>query len=133
MDYQARAEEFLRQRGIKFKASFTEYACHFDGDKEARDNFRCTFSRNGQRLIIPNFGQSINDSDGAGGKPPTAYTVLACITKSDPGDLENFCSEYGYDTNSRKAERTWRAVVKEWKKVRAFFTDSELEAMQEIQ
>lgn len=69
------------------------------------------------------------------GKKPikvTAYDVLATITKHDPGDFENFCSELDYDTDSRKAENVWRAVVKEWEKVSKFFTPEELEQVQEI-
>lgn len=64
---------------------------------------------------------------------PTAYDLLTCITKYDPETFENFCSEYGYDEDSRKAEDIYRAVVKEWHKVEKFFTSEELAAIQEIQ
>lgn len=63
---------------------------------------------------------------------PTAYAMLACLTKYDPGTFEDFCSEYGYDTDSRKAEKTYFAVQEEWKKVRSFFTSEELESLREI-
>lgn len=66
-------------------------------------------------------------------KTVQAYDLLAAITKNDPGTFEDFCSEYGYDTDSRKAEEVYRAVVKEYAKVRKFFTPAELEALQEIQ
>lgn len=44
---------------------------------------------------------------------PTVTDVLACLT-SDAGCVdgtlfEDFCSEFGYDTDSRKAEQTYRA------------------------
>jgi hypothetical protein len=68
-----------------------------------------------------------------GPKNPTAYDLLACITKNDPGTFEWFCSDYGYNTDSRKAEDSYRAVVKEYAKVRKFFTDAELEQLQDIQ
>ena len=63
---------------------------------------------------------------------PTVYDVLACLTKSDPGTFENFCSEYGYDEDSRKAEKIYNAVLDEWKNVCALFTDGEIEQLQEI-
>lgn len=63
---------------------------------------------------------------------PTPYDVLACLTKYDPGTFENFCGEYGYDEGSRKAEGVYHAVVKEYKKVRAFFSDAELKLLEEI-
>jgi hypothetical protein len=65
-------------------------------------------------------------------KEVSAYDLLAAITKNDPGSFENFCGEFGYDTDSRKAEETYHAVVKEWAKVRKFFTDAELEQLREI-
>lgn len=64
---------------------------------------------------------------------PTAYDVLACLTKYDPGTFEDFCSEFGYDEDSRNAEKTYNAVKDEWQNVRALFTDSEIEQLQEIQ
>ena len=63
---------------------------------------------------------------------PTAYDVLACLTKSDPDTFENFCYEYGYDEDSRKAEKIYNAVLDEWRNVCALFTDEEIEQLQEI-
>lgn len=67
------------------------------------------------------------------GKIPTAYSILSCLTKYDPGSFEDFCSEFGYDTDSKKAEKTYNAVVDEYKNVAMLFTDSEIEELQEIQ
>lgn len=63
---------------------------------------------------------------------PTAYDMLTSITKSDPYDFENFCGDFGYDSDSHKAEAVYQAVVKEWKTVRRFFTPEELAEVQEI-
>ena len=67
----------------------------------------------------------------AGEFKPTAYDILACLTKYDPGFFEDFCSEYGYDEDSRTAERTFLAVIKEWKETSRMFGDL-LEELQEI-
>lgn len=64
---------------------------------------------------------------------PNSYDVLACLTKCDPMDFENFCSEYGYDTDSRTAKKTFKAVVKEWNMVCSLWNDSEIEQLTEIQ
>lgn len=66
-------------------------------------------------------------------KTPTAYDVITCIQKYDIGTFEDFCSEFGYGEDSRKAENIYKAVCKEWRQVEAFFTPDEIEILQEIQ
>lgn len=67
-------------------------------------------------------------------KPRTvsAYDLLTAIVKSDPRTFHDFCQDFGYDEDSRKAEQTYHNVVREWDKVRKFFTAEELAAVQEI-
>ncbi len=64
---------------------------------------------------------------------PSAYSILCCLTKYDPGTLEDFCSEFGYDTDSKSAEEAYNAVCDEYKNVAMLFSDKEIEALQEIQ
>lgn len=66
-------------------------------------------------------------------KEPTAYDIIACLTKYDPGTFENFCSEYGYDEDSRTAYKTYQAVCKEWADVCKIWSDDEIEKLAEIQ
>lgn len=126
--YEQQARDFL-------KATKTEYACfyfdhkpYFPDDKESRDIYTVRL-RNFNHSYMFKFGQSIANT----GKAPSAYSVLACITKYDPGTFEQFCGDYGYDTDSRKAEKTYKAVVEEWQNIRTLFTPEELEKLQEIQ
>lgn len=67
------------------------------------------------------------------GIPPTAYDVLTCLQKYGVGTFEDFCSEFGYDEDSRTAEKTYKAVVKEYDNVCKIWTDEEIEELQEIQ
>jgi hypothetical protein len=69
---------------------------------------------------------------GRGRFEPTPYDVLAIVTKSDPGSFEDFCGDYGYDTDSQKAESVYFAIQKEWSKVRRFFTADEITELQDI-
>lgn len=64
---------------------------------------------------------------------PDAYDVLAAMTKYDPGTFENFCDEFGYDTDSRKAEAIYFAVQKEYNNLVRIFTDKQMEELAEIQ
>lgn len=70
--------------------------------------------------------------DAARAAVPSAYDLFTCITKNDPGTFDNFCGDFGYSSDSRRAEQVYQAVVKEWQKVQRFFTADELAELQEI-
>lgn len=63
---------------------------------------------------------------------PSVYDVLACLTKYDPGTFEDFCSNYGYDEDSRTAERVYFAVQKEYAQLARLFTPEQMEELAEI-
>lgn len=56
-------------------------------------------------------------------KPPTVANVLDCLA-SDAScaneTFEQWCAEFGYDADSRSAERTYNAVRKQTASLRAF-------------
>lgn len=126
-NYQQQAADFLKATKTAFYASFKKHDYYFDDDKEQRDIWRITL-KNEKHTYKFNFGQSIAET----GTMPTPYDVLACLTKYDVGSFENFCSDYGYDTDSRKAYKIYKAVLKEWKNVELLFTPEQLEQLQEI-
>lgn len=64
---------------------------------------------------------------------PSAYSVLSCLTKDDPGTFEDFCGDFGYDTDSRKAETIYKAVVNEYQNVCMLWNESEIELLWKIQ
>lgn len=133
MDYKKQGTDFLEKFGIRMLNTFLNHDFYFDGDNEKRDIWQVKFTKPGQPEVKPfkvRFGQSIVTS--GKGKGPSAYDVLACLTKFNPGTFDNFCSEFGYDIDSRKAKKTYKAVVKEWQKVSNFFKPSELEQLQQI-
>jgi len=66
-------------------------------------------------------------------KAPTNYDILACLTKYDPNTFEDFCSEFGYDEDSRKALKVYEAVKKEFTDLCTLFNDEELTELAEIQ
>lgn len=63
---------------------------------------------------------------------PSAYDVLACLTKQGFADFEDFCEAFGYDADSKKAEKVYDAVCKEWANVQKIWTDAEIEKLAEI-
>ena len=127
MNYQQQANEFATKHNVKLKINRTTYGYHFEEDEEKRYIFNCTLSRNGKRYTF-NFGQSIAAED----TPPTMYDILTCLTKHNPETFEDFCSEYGYNTDSINAQKTYKAVQREFNGVNRLFSDI-LEELQEIQ
>lgn len=63
---------------------------------------------------------------------PTAYDVLACVQKSNPGTFDSFCGDFGYDHDSRRVEASWRGCCDEWNRMSEFFATGELVELQEI-
>ena len=142
-EYTEKAEGFLKQHGIKFSAAYLKNALYFPDDKETRDIYRLTLRRasykrgeyaptSGPQRVSFRFGQSIAHSTGESVQEPTAYDLLAGITKSDPGTFANLCGDFGYNEDSRKAEKVYKAVIREWAKVSRFFTAAELAELQDI-
>jgi hypothetical protein len=119
-DYQKQANDFLKKTGTTYKATFIKNDLYFTDDKEPRDIWRITLKRNGKRWSF-RFGNSINASQT--NEAPTAYDVLATLTKYDVGSFNDFCFDFGYDTDSRKAEKIYKAVVKEFEHVDKMFSD----------
>jgi hypothetical protein len=66
-------------------------------------------------------------------KEPNAYDIFACMQKYDIGTFEDFCTEFGYDTDSKKAEKIYKAVEHEYIKLCSLFSPEEMEELQEIQ
>lgn len=161
-DYRKQAADFLTLHSIEFRAVLIGSDCPaFCEDAEKGNDmdavntyprrthihgkhYRCTFSRKGQGHFSVDFWNSYADEahnakdiferprNDRKRRMPTPYDVLACINKSDPGTFEDFCSEFGYSTDSIKAEKVYRAVVDEWRKFRLFFTSEQIQQAQEI-
>lgn len=117
-----------------------------------------TISRPGRKSYTFSFWSSINDSYSSAAKKmqswlgtshliddklamrsaikPSAYDILACISgdiNAHDMSLEKFCDNYGYDYDSRKAEKTYNAVCDQSRALSRLFTSEELEKLQEIQ
>lgn len=126
-DYQQQAIDFATKYNVKLSIGSPDYGkMGWDKKEDCRYIFPCRLSRNGKSYSFK-FGQSI----ASGSEEPTIYDILACMTKYDPGTFENFCADFGYDSDSRTAEKTYKAVCKEWEAIDRLFNDC-LEELAEI-
>lgn len=66
------------------------------------------------------------------GEAPTLYDVLACIQKYEVGNFESFCDDFGYESDSITAKKTYKSVSKEYDKICSLFSNEDLEILQLI-
>ena len=76
------------------------------------------------------FGQSIIKTESK--EKPTAYDVLTCLVKYPVESFEDFCKDYGYDDDSRKAETIYKLSKKEWSEMSKLWSEKELEMLREV-
>lgn len=128
MNYKQQANQFAKKHGIKLTINSQSFGLHFADDKESRYIFNCTLSMAKKQYTFK-FGQSINE----GAKEPEMYNILSCLQKYGIGTFENFCSESGYDEDTRKAHKIYIAVEREYNNMVRVFGSEILEEMTEIQ
>jgi hypothetical protein len=132
-DYINQAHNFLLKTNTTLKITFKTNEPYFEEDKKnntSRDIYNCTLKR-GSRSYSFKFGQSINGTQLR--RKPNEYDILSCVEKYDPESFEDFCSNYGYDTYSRTAEKTYKACVDQYNALCTLFSDKEMEMLRDIQ
>lgn len=123
-DYIKQANDFCEKYHIKIEWGFIETSFNPNwGEtyKDKRNKWRFAIYRNSKRYTGIFWDSILNSTKG--NPQPSNYDLLACLTKYDPGTFEDFCCDFGYDTNSRKAEKTYKAIVKEYEGLRRVFGD----------
>ena len=65
-------------------------------------------------------------------RKPKAYDILACLDTYASNDFADFCANYGYNEDSRIAEKTFHAVQEQQNNLRKLFTHEELARLNEI-
>lgn len=137
--YDKQAIAFLSQTKSTVSRHFSHTGKYFPGDKEPRDiynvtiisprhAFTFTFGDSLARTQERKFGEKIIP-------PPSAYTILASLTKYPVESLDEFASEYGYSDGKMKISEVIKlheAVKKEWENVSQLWTEEELEMLREI-
>lgn len=126
--YKEAAELAANTLEIKIKKDWLKYDYHFAGDKVQRHIFKIKLTKNGKSFSF-NFGQSIKKD----ANEPTTYDILTCLQKYEVGTFENFCGDFGYDEDSRKAEKIYKAVCKEFTNMKKLFSNEELKVLALIQ
>jgi hypothetical protein len=121
-------KDFAEEHGITADVERAASNPAMDDDHVDMRHWRVTLRRGKARLVVP-FSQG-----SAHTKPPTAIEVLGCLA-SDAQEtdetFEDWCGYYGYETDSRKAEKTYKAVKKSAADLKRFLGDGLFRALLE--
>lgn len=113
---------FLASNHVKFKAAHADHNPNM-ADSENMDHWRVVFKLN-RRTLTTYFSMGY----GHNGKEPVAGDVIGCLVSDARGadycrSFEDWCGDYGYDPDSRKAERIFKACERTSKELKRFFAD----------
>jgi hypothetical protein len=114
-------ETFTKQRGIKFECR-SVYTRPDGMMEDSAFHYKCRIAQ-GKR------GFTLYFSQGSGiAHDPTASDVLSCLADDaasyeNAGSFEEWASEFGLDTDSRKAEKMYRAVKRQAEQLRRVLGD----------
>lgn len=128
-------ETFVRKNRIELTSEYANCNPNMDGSADM-DNYKVTLTRreytgkhSGARkdgtAIVARMTTYFSKGIGHHGAEPTAEEVLECLA-SDAAGIENggsfddWCSEYGYDTDSRKALKVFKACEHSAARLRRF-------------
>lgn len=114
--------DFIRSAGITMTAE--RWHENPNMDDRNMDHWRVKLRANRSQFTVY-FSQGF----GHNGKEPKLTSVLDCLASDAAGyenadNFEDWASEYGYDTDSRKAERTFKTVERQSVKLRRFLGES---------
>lgn len=150
-EYIKQATEFLQKTHTKMKIEYVGLAVNKEWkEKQKRCLYEITLTsprgsmifdfwdsiRNTEIRTMPFDAYNVQANKELAAKKkaaaPSVYDVLACLQKCDPGTFENFCSDYGYDDDSRTAIRVYLAVQNEYTQLARLFTPEQMEELAEI-
>lgn len=115
--------EFITSAGISMTAKPVDHNPDMNSDpKYPMDHWKCTLKAGHSQMTVT-FSMGI----GHKGKAPEAAEVLSCVASDSTSadqSFEDWCVELGYDTDSRKAERTYNLIKRQAAKLRNFLGES---------
>lgn len=115
-------QEFVRRHMLPMSVKATDRNSSMEPDAAPMDHWRCTLRAPGGRQMTVVFSKGI----GHKGALPEVEEVLSCLAldasglENSRGSFADFCQEYGYDTDSIKAHKTFRACERQRAKLLNF-------------
>lgn len=125
-EYQKQANNFCKETGTKIQIEYIGKAFPNWDEKELHDTYNITITRNNNIMNFI-FTESLYKTQRH--EKPTNYDILATLEKYNPYTFEDFCLNFGYNEDSRKALEIYLSVQKQYNDVIRLFSD----VMEELQ
>jgi len=110
---------FCRKYNIRADAVMVDSNPHITDMPAGSAHYRVTLKRPGRQMtVFYSMGPALC-------REPSASEVLSCLISDatsfdNARDFDDWCSNYGYDTDSRKAERIYKTVEAQAGKLKSF-------------
>lgn len=109
-------QNFVKENGIRLSCEWADRNPNMD-DSDRMNNYKCRLTHKGRSMTLYfSMGLALT-------REPSVEDVLDCLASDSAGfenndSFEDWCGEYGYDTDSRRAERTYKAIERQSEKLR---------------
>lgn len=132
--YVEQAKEFLKKCNAKLKIEYIGRNVNENwNDRVKRDVYRFTITTP-RGVMTDVFWNSERDTQFH--IPPNEYNILVCLEKADPGTIDDFFEECGYEVRKwadvRRIERIYNAVVQQYRTLCQIFTPEQMDMLCEI-
>lgn len=122
-------KQFIDRHGIRIDSSRLDRNPHMEDFQG--DHWRVTLRCGRRQMTLP-----FSKGYGHEGREPETAEVLDCMASDASGadqGFEDWASDLGYNTDSRKAERTYKAVQSQTVKLRKLLGDRDFTALLEME
>ena len=132
-NYEDQANEFLNEATAELTIFFGGFEVPPLWKNERHKHARYTFKiRTNKGEMTGVFYDSLAHTQQ--NKKPNNYDILSCVSAEyiDNETFEDFCDEFGYDTDSRTALEIYLECQKQSQNLRRIFTQKQLDKLLEI-
>lgn len=121
-------QDFINKLGIKIQSEYASSNPNMADDKWKANHYKVVMHRGKKQMTIY-YSKSLALSG-----EPEADEVLDSMASDAAGfenarDFEDWCGEYGYDTDSRKAERIFKTVERQAQALQKFLGEADYKAL----
>lgn len=133
-DYKGQAALFLKETGadISIREAVPQKSPAWSKDVKHGIHYSVTISKDVNHSYTFDYWGSIADKENnfrGFAKRPSAYDILCCLHDDGIDTYGDFCANYGYDEDSRKAYSTYEAVQDQKENMQRIFSADELFAL----